>query len=491
MPPPFDTDVPALLFRVDRNPFHHGTLGAVRSLGRAGIEVHAVVESPLSPIGRSRYLHQGHHLPADGVFGTHRTGETVDADGTSDERLERTLRQISDRIGRPAVLIPMDDMGAIAAARLSGRLSGRFLLPAQPPGLPSRVADKAELAELCRELDVPHPPTVVPRGVAEVEEAVRELGLPLVAKWSRPWLLPQGSGLRSTTLVGSAEEARALYARTGEAGSPLLLQRCVPGGPGTDWFFHGCYADGAACLVGGAGRKDRSWPVGAGLTAVGRWLPNPDVEEAAHRLAKHLDYRGILDLDFRYDAAAGSYRLLDFNPRPGAQFRLFTDRRGLDVVRALHLDLTGRPVTPSEPALGRVFRAENYALASSLVEPSSLPLPFTAARRARAVPEIRTDPEEGGRVRWRRRRNTETAWFAADDPGPFLAMAATWLGQGGRKALRRSRERMPRPSRQWRSEGGTGPVERDLRAERPERPERHTDPIDACGHPDGATTPRR
>lgn len=486
MPPPFDTDVPALLFRIDRNPFHHGTLGAVRSLGRAGIEVHAVVESPLSPIGRSRYLYRGHHLPADGVFGTHRTGETIDADGTSDERLERTLRQISDRIGRPAVLIPMDDMGAIAAARLSGRLSGRFLLPAQSPELPRRVADKAELAALCRELDVPHPPTVIPHSAAEVDDAVRELGLPLIAKWSRPWLLPQGGGLRSTTVVGSVEEARALYARSGEAGSPLLLQRRVPGGPGTDWFFHGCYADGAACLVGGAGRKDRSWPVGAGLTAVGRWLPNPDVEEAAHRLAKHLDYRGILDLDFRYDTATGTYRLLDFNPRPGAQFRLFTDRRGLDVVRALHLDLTGRTVAPSEPALGRVFRAENYALASSLVELSSFPLPFTAARRARAVPGDRVDFGDASGSRRGRRRNTEAAWFAADDPGPFMAMASTWLGQGGRKALRRTRERVLRPPRP------SGPeVERADRVPRAGRPEEHTDPTGACGHPDGATIPRR
>jgi hypothetical protein len=30
---------------------------------------------------------------------------------------------------------------------------------------------------------------------------------------------------------------------------------------------------------------------------------------------------------------------LDFNPRVGAQFRLFEDDAGSDVVRALHLDL--------------------------------------------------------------------------------------------------------------------------------------------------------
>lgn len=54
--PSFDTRVPAVLVRLDRNPFHHGTLGAARSLGRAGVPVHAVLESPTSPAARSRYV---------------------------------------------------------------------------------------------------------------------------------------------------------------------------------------------------------------------------------------------------------------------------------------------------------------------------------------------------------------------------------------------------------------------------------------------------
>ncbi|GAA3651918.1 ATP-grasp domain-containing protein [Streptomyces chitinivorans] len=441
---PLDTEVPVLLLRLDRNPFHHGTLGAIRSLGRAGVEVHAVVESPHCPIGRSRYLRQGHQLPADGVRGTHRTGETVDAGGASDDRLERTLRQISDRIGRPAVLIPMDDMGAIAAARLAGRLAGRFLLPEQPPELPQRVADKARLAAMCAELDIPHPPTVIPRSAGEAAAAARELGLPLIAKWSRPWLLPQGGTLRSTTVVATEDQARALYRRSGEAGSRLLLQRLVPGGRDTDWFFHGCFTGGAVRLAGGAGRKERSWPLGAGLTAVGRWLPNPEVERAARLLAEYLDYRGILDLDFRFDAATGTYRLLDFNPRPGAQFRLFTDRSGLDVVRALHLDLTGRTPAPADPLPGRLFVAENYALLSSLAALPCEGLPLTAARRGRRA--AAGDAEGVGEGR-REPRETETAWFAADDPAPFLAMTASWLGQGGRKAAVRLGRRLLRPGR--------------------------------------------
>ncbi|MDT0307087.1 ATP-grasp domain-containing protein [Streptomyces sp. DSM 44917] len=443
-----DTRVPALLLRLDRNPFHHGSLGAIRSLGRAGVEVHAFVEAAGVPLARSRYLRHGHRFPGD-------AGSAAD--------VERALLAAAARIGRPAVLIPMDDAGAITAARLAARLRGPFLLPDQPDGLVERAADKAALAALCAELSLPHPPTVVPEGPAQAAAAARALGLPVIAKWSRPWLLPPGGPLRSTTLVTTADQAGRLYEQTPRAGSRLLLQRLVPGGPGADWFFHGCFGAGGTCLLGGTGRKDVSWPAGSGLTAVGRRLPNPEVTRSALLLAERLAYRGVLDLDFRRDAATGAYHLLDFNPRPGAQFRLLTDAEGLDVVRALHLDLTGRAVAASPPSAPRVFVAENYRLLAAL----------TRARGGPPRPRFPADPpldgdgggtggandSGGGRSRGPG-REVEWAWFAADDPRPFLAMA--------RGCLRRARE-----LRGGGGAGGAGGTEH-ARTDRPPegRPER-------------------
>ncbi|MFJ3982989.1 carboxylate--amine ligase [Streptomyces fungicidicus] len=373
-----DTRVPAVLLRTDRNPFHHGTLGAVRSLGRAGVEVHLVADSAGSPVHRSRYVHRMHAPPPPGA--------------SADEILA-VLRRVAGQVGRPAVLIPLDDATAIAAGRLRDDLSPSYLLPAMPATLSERVADKAELAAVCASADVPHPLTLVPDSPRRAAEDARRLGLPLVAKWSRPWLLPAGSGLRSTQVLHTAQQARALHARTAEAGSPLLLQAFLPPGEDRDWFFHG-YADRSGTVrAGGPGRKQLSWPRGAGLTAVGHWTPNAEVRALAERVTGALGYRGVFDLDFRRCGSTGRYHLLDFNPRPGAQFRLFADSAGLDVVRALHLDLTGRPLPDGQPVAGRSFVVENYA-------------PFAA---------LRTAP--GGR---------ELAWYARDDRVPGWAMWALW-----------------------------------------------------------------
>lgn len=386
-----DARVPAVLLRIDRNPFHHGTLGAVRSLGRAGVDVHVVADVTGSPLRTSRFVGRLHPPPPAGAA----PGDIAAA-----------LLKVAARVERPAVLIPMDDAGAVAVSRLRAELAPAYLLPQQPGALPERVADKAELAGLCAAADVPHPVTVVPESAAEAASATWRLGLPVVAKWSRPWLLPAGSGLRSTVVVRSTREARDLFLRSEEAGSRLLLQEFLPPGTDRDWFFHG-YADrSGAVRGGGTGRKLCSWPRGAGLTAVGEWSPNPQVQALSERLTGELGYRGILDLDFRRCAATGRYHLLDFNPRPGAQFRLFADTAGLDVVRAQHLDLTHRPLPEGAPRPGRAFVVENYA-------------PLTALRPAP--------------------RGRELAWHAGDDTAPGLAMWGLWSAHVTRRLLGRRR----------------------------------------------------
>ncbi|MFB6811168.1 ATP-grasp domain-containing protein [Streptomyces sp. NPDC056387] len=435
-------------------------------------------------MGRSRYLHAAHPGPPGGL------------DPEAPETLLECLVAVSERIGRPAVLVAMDDLSAIAVARIAPMLRERFRIPHQPDGLPARVADKAELSRLCARWDIPHPETVIPASGAEAAEAAWRLGLPVVAKWSRPWLLPSGAGLRSTTLLHTAAEARRMYERTAEAGSRLLLQRFLPAGTDTDWFFHGAFARDGHPLLAGSGRKELSWPVRTGLTAVGRWLPDPAVEEAGLRIAERLGYQGILDLDFRRDES-GCFRLVDFNPRPGAQFRLFTDAGGLDVVQAMYLDLTGQRVPEPSGGPGRVFVAENYALlaavrgrqlpwrsgtgtppaapttsaapaASAASSASAVPAPGAAGpavRRADSVPAP-ARPDGAGAVADRavagravagravadraggdrrgpvrvvpraERGRTEAAWFAADDPLPFLAMLAAFLGRGAGKGVR-------------------------------------------------------
>lgn len=403
-PMPMDVSTPAVLLKFDQNVMHHGGLGVIRSLGRAGVAVYAVHEDRLAPAASSRYLHGRVRWQPD-------TGEV--------DRVLTGLARLSEIIGRPAVLIPTDDAGAIFLAEHGRELRPGFAFPDPPAGLPRRLAGKYSLHEVCREFGVASPQTMLPGSLAQALSFADKAGYPVIAKLTAPWRAPRG--LRSTQVMADQGELGRLYDACARADAGLMLQEFIPGGAGHDWFFHGyCDAD-SVCRPAFTGVKERSYPSGAGLTSFGRSAPNAALRDEVTGLLARLGYRGLLDLDIRLDARDGRYHLLDFNPRLGAQFRIFRDTAGTDVVLAAYRDLTGQPVPQADQVDGRSFVVENYDPISALV-----------LWRA-------------GKLGWRSwvasvRAADEWAWFARDDLRPFGLMCARM----GWRALTRKTPRQHR-----------------------------------------------
>lgn len=399
-----DTTTPAVVLKFDPNVMHHGGLGAIRSLGRLGVPVYGVHEVRWAPAAHSRYLTGRFFWRPDPVRA---------------ERTREGLIRLAERIGQRAVLIPTDDAGAIFLAEHGAGLAGWFSFAAPAPGLPRRVAGKYSLAELCRDLGVPAPRTSLPRTLAEARGFASVPGYPVIVKLATPWQKP-GDKLRSTAIARDERELAELYAACEQAGTAVMLQEFIPPSPGCDWFFHG-YCDAAsACSPAFTGVKDRSYPAHTGLTSLGHAAANDELRDQVTALLARLRYRGIVDLDFRRDRRDGRYKLLDFNPRLGAQFRLFRDTAGLDVVVAAYLDLTGQRAAAAGQVDQRSFLVENYD-------------PLGAVRYWRAG--------ELGVKSWlgSLRRADELAWFARDDLRPFGLMCAR---MGWRAVSRRfTRER--------------------------------------------------
>jgi predicted ATP-grasp superfamily ATP-dependent carboligase len=411
-----DVTTPAVVLKFDPNVMHHGGLGAIRSLGRLGVPVYGVHEDRWAPAAGSRYL-RGRMFWRP-----------------SPDHAERTLAglaRLATLIGRPAVLIPTDDAGAIFLAEHADQLRGPFLFASPPPSLPRRLAGKYSLYQLCRELGLPVPLTALVGSPGQAAAFAAGAGFPLVAKLTTPWT---GSGLRSTTIVTGQAQLAELVAACERAGTGLMLQEHIPGGPGADWFFHGYCDAGSAARAAFTGVKDRSYPAHAGLTSLGRAARNDSLRAEITALLALLRYRGIADLDLRRDARTGHYKLLDFNPRLGAQFRLFRDPDGVDVVVAAYLDLTGQPVTAAEPVAGRRFLVENYDPIGALAY----------WRRGELSPRAWLDSV---------RAVDETAWFARDDLRPFglMCLRMGWRGVSRRfspgPAARHSGEPRFRPGR--------------------------------------------
>jgi predicted ATP-grasp superfamily ATP-dependent carboligase len=402
-----DTTTPAVVLKFDPNVMHHGGLGAIRSLGRSGIAVHSVHEHRLAPAAHSRYV--------SGRWLWNPRPEQV-------AHVLSGLKTMAERIGTKAVLLPTDDAGAIFLAEHGESLRTWFYFPSPPRELPRKLAGKHSLFLLCRELGLPSPRAAVPATFAEARQFAATVGFPVVAKLCTGWLGNGSSGLRSTQIVPDTERLRAVYEAAERASVEVMAQEFIPQEAGQDWFFHGYVDSGGRCRPAFTGVKERSYPANAGLTSFGRSEANDALRHQVTDMLEVLGYRGIVDVDLRYDPRDGEYKVLDCNPRLGAQFRIFRDTAGLDIVLAQYLDLTGQRPAVAETVQGRGFLVENYD-------------PLAALRYWR---DGQLRPAE-----WLRslRRTEETAWFARDDLLPFGLMSLRMASRlAGRSPAHRSQQ---------------------------------------------------
>ncbi len=403
-----------LVVRIGHYPIHAGTLGAIRSLGRAGVAAYSMTEDRFTPAAVSRF--------AAGHFVARTRGTEPEA------TLLDLLTDLGRRIGRPTVVVATDDEAAVFVAEHAADLAEWFITPCIAAGLPRRLASKRGLSEICAERTVPTAAASFPTTMAEIDALAASGTFPMIVKNRAAFERLRTPMVGGTLLVHGADELRDLAA-TWSRPFAVIVQEYLPEESSDDWIFQGYFDAAARPVVAFTGVKLRSWPPHAGPTTRAISVANTEVARLSIGLVRDLGYRGIVDLDWRLDHRDGRYKLLDFNPRVGAQFRLFETEAGIDVVRAMHLDLTGRDVPRGEQVDGREFVVEHLDLPARFAyrhEPAHMHRPATPIRER------------------------ELAFWARDDPLPFFAMAARFAGPAalrigsiGRSALRDRLVRRP------------------------------------------------
>jgi D-aspartate ligase len=394
--PHVDTTVPVLLLKMGGYVIHHGAVGIARSLGRLGVPMYAIVEDRYTPLAMCRHL--------TGAF----VNRAKDSNG-----LLHCVSAIGESMNRPTILLPTDDNGAVFIAEHAKALSHWFLFPHLPAGLPRQLADKMSLYSLCRRVGIPCPEHALPTSIDQVHEFIGRATFPVVVKAAEhSRRLNNGS---SSFIVQSPEELLALCGPAELFRHPsMIFQEHIPG---EDWIFHGYRNAETDCFVGFTGKKLRSYPPFAGPTTLGVSILNEPLSRQTEAMLRVIGYSGVMDIDYRSDERDGRYKLLDFNPRVGANFRMFENCEGIDVVRALHLDLTGRGVHRSPMIEGRTFIVELHDLFASLAYLRHGGLTIQTWRKSLS-----------GR--------RELAWWSWDDPLPFLAMGTRLLLRVAGRAVR-------------------------------------------------------
>jgi predicted ATP-grasp superfamily ATP-dependent carboligase len=406
-----DARVPAVVFRLNANPLQHASLAIARSLGRLGVPVYFATVDARTPALRSRYSR----------------GQPVRLAPAQRPVLE-SLLEVSERVGGSPVLISPDDVAALFVDEHADELRTGFRFPDQPRGLPERLSNKGGLHRLAQSADIPTPAARFPASREEFVANVEELGLPVVVKSMDPSVLRRRPGAASVAVARTLDEATRVYDAGEDPAQPnFMLQEYIPGDARSIWMFNGYFDAAGTCRFGVVGQKIRQSPPRTGATSLGVVVDNDEVLKLTTRFLSHVGYRGIVDLGFRRDERDGRYKLLDVNPRIGSSFRLFVGRNGLDVARALYLDMTGQGIPKTTPRVGRKWLAEDQDLST-----------FRLLARAREL-GLR---EYVGSLRG----VEETAWLSRDDPWPALDVLVKTVapilrrapGSRGNRAVRRA-----------------------------------------------------
>ena len=387
----------------------HGGVGIIRTLGRAGIPVYGVHQDLREPAARSRLLRR--------VF-------TWDFSSASAADSLSFLRDVARQIPRQPLLIPTSDITALFVAENAEILARDYLFSTPRSEVVRCFISKRQTFDLCHNLGIPTAETVSPLSREEVINFARTTGFPIVMKGEDGEFLGKNGRRLRVVIVADQNELLELFDLNAATGRPgIILQEYIPGGDDAIWMFNGYFNDQSECLFGATGRKLRQFPPHRGSTSLGICARNDAVEIQTKQLMQAVGYRGPLDIGYRFDARDGQYKLLDANPRIGSTFRLFAAENGLDVARALYLDLTGQSVPPTHVSEGRKWIVETNDLVSSWSQFRERQLTFGEWMRSlRGV-------QEG-------------AWLATDDLAPLATVPLLWFrkrfGGAGRVSSARS-----------------------------------------------------
>jgi D-aspartate ligase len=314
-------------------PGYHGTLAAVRNLGRNGVPVTTADPGRFTNAGWSKYTTRSVRCPP--VRETERFLSWLMSFGSRNER---------------HVLLPTCDDTAFLYSLHKQELAKHFYLAMPDVEVFHALLNKRLLTEHARAVGMLTPQSWMPSSVAEVAALAREARFPLLIK-------PTTQVLFGPRMKGTMVEDRADLVRVYEQlardtyGRALRDYDSSATRPIVQEFFRDAAKSGIYSLCGHArdarivgtraARKVLQWPRRLGIGVCFEAAPiHPELVADLGRLIARVGFSGTFEAEFVQD---GERRLLiDLNPR-------FYSQMGFDVARGLPLPLLAYQDAIGEP----------------------------------------------------------------------------------------------------------------------------------------------
>src|SRR6266404_224153 len=301
-------------------------LSIARSLGRRGVPVWVVTPPNIKLASYSRY--------------TRRTLPWPNGDG---EGQATYLLDVAERYQLNRwVLLPTSDESAALLSKFHALLSRRFRVSTPVWDVLRWAYEQRFPYKLAAERQVDYPHTIYPASEADLAGA--SCALPGILKPATHATTNRFTADKAWP-VDSREELFARYREARELIPPdlILIQELIPGGGESQFSYAALCCDGQP-IASLTARRTRQYPIDFGhSSSFVETLDVPEIVAPSRRLLAAIRYTGLVEVEYKFDARNGRYKLLDINPRLWTWAPLGA-RAGIDFPYLLWQMLLGLPV---------------------------------------------------------------------------------------------------------------------------------------------------
>ncbi|MBM3789200.1 MAG: hypothetical protein FJW35_02495 [Acidobacteria bacterium] len=244
------------------------------------------------------------------------------------------------------ILQVMSDEHCLFAARHSVRLQRHFHFVLPDIETVEMILNKRCLYQKAQAAGIPVPETQFPAALEDVRRLATGRSFPCLLKpyvshASRKRLHPD-----KLRVAHTASQLVSDYALLATEDSPFMIQEIIPGGDDAIYVYLGFWDEQAREVAGIAVRKLRQYPPLFGDGTLVVTVREDGVTDLARRLLQALRFRGLADVEFKYDARKRRFCLIEANPR-ATGFIDVAAGAGLDFSWITYRHLTGAKLPAS------------------------------------------------------------------------------------------------------------------------------------------------
>ena len=309
-------------------------LSIARSLGRHDVPVWVVSPPNIRLASFSRYTRRTLPWP----------------NGDDESQVEYLLEVAARNQLDQWVLFPTSDESAALLSRFHSKLSRRFRVSAPTWNVLRWAYDKRLTYRLAADQHVDYPATFYPLTDADLERVNCEF--PAILKPAIHASINRLTEDKAWRVTNHEELLLRYREACGLMPADLILvQGMIPGGGEAQFSYAALCCDGKP-VASLTARRTRQYPIDFGYSSsFVETLDVPEIVAPSERLLAAIRYTGIVEVEYKFDARDGRYKLLDINPRLWTWSPL-GGRAGMDFPYLLWKMMQGMPVAQQTAPAG-------------------------------------------------------------------------------------------------------------------------------------------